>query len=142
MVFEHHDRTPYECARVLAGSISSAYGRRYEAKLLLIKSDINSCVWIIMFLLGVAILLPWNVFITETHFFNARVHIPPYLPTLANNFESLFATVYQISGFITLSLFVLHQKSATFLHFFCFFPAHTKSCLAWPQMGQGGSFSG
>ena len=34
-------------------------------------------VWAIVFLLGVGVLLPWNVFITETAYFNERVHVKP-----------------------------------------------------------------
>ena len=34
--------------------------------------------WILC-LLGVATLLPWNVFITESEFFDIRVHVPTYL---------------------------------------------------------------
>ena len=72
--------------------------------------DAYSAVYVIIFLLGVGVLLPWNIFITETAFFNSRVHAKPYPPELANNFESLFATVFQTSSFLTLSLYVLFQK--------------------------------
>ena len=72
--------------------------------------DSYSIVYIIIFLLGVGVLLPWNIFITETAYFNSRVHVKPYPPELANNFESLFATVFQICSFLTLSLYVLFQK--------------------------------
>ena len=34
-------------------------------------------VWAIVFLLGVGVLLPWNIFITETAYFNKRVHVKP-----------------------------------------------------------------
>ena len=62
--------------------------------------------WSLSFLLGVGILLPWNIFITESRYFDTRVHEPPYPPLLANNFESLFAAVYQGSSCATLTLFV------------------------------------
>ena len=62
--------------------------------------------WSLSFLLGVGILLPWNIFITESRYFDTRVHEPPYPPLLANNFESLFAAVYQGSSCATLTLLV------------------------------------
>ena len=46
-------------------------------------------------LLGVAFLLPWNTFITETEFIGVRVRQPPYFPHLADTFESLVASVFQ-----------------------------------------------
>ncbi|KAK9819625.1 hypothetical protein WJX72_000372 [[Myrmecia] bisecta] len=49
-------------------------------------------VYIILCLLGVATLLPYNVFITETGYFSVRVHQPPYAAGLADNFEAILVT--------------------------------------------------
>lgn len=84
---------------VMAAEVVSLMPKPPRDKLLL--------TWQISFLLGVGILLPWNIFITESRYFDARVHEPPYPPLLANNFESLFAAVYQGSSCLTLTLFVL-----------------------------------
>lgn len=52
-------------------------------------------VWAIMCLLGVATLLPWNVFITETDFFNVRVHVPPTYHAIADGmFENAISIIF------------------------------------------------
>ena len=48
-----------------------------------------------MCLLGVAALLPWNVFITENDFFDVRVHVDPTFPRIADSFESAIVLVFQ-----------------------------------------------
>lgn len=48
----------------------------------------------ILVILGIGTLLPWNVFITETEFFDVRLHVEPSSPTIANNFISLFGLVF------------------------------------------------
>lgn len=50
--------------------------------------------YIILVLLGVGTLLPWNVFITEKEFFDIRLHVDPSIPLVANNFISLFGLVF------------------------------------------------
>lgn len=49
----------------------------------------------ILCLLGVATLLPWNVFITENEFFDVRVHQPPTYSALADNFETSIVLIFQ-----------------------------------------------
>lgn len=49
----------------------------------------------ILSLLGVATLLPWNVFITENEYFDVRVHIKPTYPSVADNFESSIVLTFQ-----------------------------------------------
>lgn len=48
----------------------------------------------ILVVLGIGTLLPWNVFITETEFFDVRLHVEPSSPTIANNYISLFGLVF------------------------------------------------
>lgn len=48
----------------------------------------------ILVVLGIGTLLPWNVFITETEFFDVRLHVEPISPTIANNYISLFGLVF------------------------------------------------
>ncbi len=48
-----------------------------------------------MCLLGVATLLPWNVFITENEFFDIRVHVKPTYRSIADNFESAIVLTFQ-----------------------------------------------
>ncbi len=52
-------------------------------------------VYSILSLLGVATLLPWNVFITENEYFDVRVHIKPTYPSVADNFESSIVLTFQ-----------------------------------------------
>lgn len=49
----------------------------------------------ILCLLGVATLLPWNVFITENEFFDIRVHQPPTYHAIADNFETAIVLIFQ-----------------------------------------------
>jgi len=53
-------------------------------------------VYWILCLLGVATLLPWNVFITESEFFDIRVHVPPTYDRVADSFETAIVLVFQI----------------------------------------------
>jgi hypothetical protein len=55
----------------------------------------GSAVYGILCLMGVATLLPWNVFITENEFFNIRVHQPPTYITIADSFETAVVLVFQ-----------------------------------------------
>lgn len=48
----------------------------------------------ILVILGIGTLLPWNVFITETEFFDVRLHVEPSSPAIANNYISLFGLVF------------------------------------------------
>lgn len=48
----------------------------------------------ILIVLGIGTLLPWNVFITETEFFDVRLHVDPAVPAIANNYISLFGLVF------------------------------------------------
>jgi hypothetical protein len=52
-------------------------------------------VWSIFCLLGVAALLPWNVFITVNDYFDVRVHAPPTYASLADGFENAIVIVFQ-----------------------------------------------
>lgn len=49
----------------------------------------------ILCLLGVATLLPWNVFINENEYFDVRVHVKPTYLNIADNFESAIVLVFQ-----------------------------------------------
>ena len=55
----------------------------------------SSSVYWILCLLGVATLLPWNVFITESEFFDIRVHVLPTYGSIADSFETAIVLVFQ-----------------------------------------------
>ena len=40
-------------------------------------------------------MLPWNVFITESEFFDIRVHVPPTYGSIADSFETAIVLVFQ-----------------------------------------------
>ena len=52
-------------------------------------------VYWILCLLGVATLLPWNVYITESEFFDIRVHVPPTYNGIADSCETAIVLVFQ-----------------------------------------------
>ena len=52
-------------------------------------------VYWILCLLGVATLLPWNVFITESEFFDIRVHVSPTYDRIADSCETAIVLVFQ-----------------------------------------------
>ena len=51
-------------------------------------------VWAIMCLLGIATLLPWNVFISFSGFFNVRVHVDPTYQAIADGFENAISIIF------------------------------------------------
>ena len=55
----------------------------------------SSMVYWILCLLGVATLLPWNVFITESEFFDIRVHVSPTYDRIADSCETAIVLVFQ-----------------------------------------------
>ncbi len=52
-------------------------------------------VYWILCLLGVATLLPWNVFITESEFFDIRVHVSPTYDKIADSAETAIVLAFQ-----------------------------------------------
>jgi hypothetical protein len=50
-----------------------------------------------MALLGLANLLPWNVFISQPEYFNVRVHQLPTLQALADGVETAIVIVFQLT---------------------------------------------
>lgn len=61
-------------------------------------------VYFIFVLLGIATLLPWNVFVTETEFYDVRLHIPPYPEFVASNFLSVFGLIFNTSSLLALGI--------------------------------------
>ena len=49
----------------------------------------------IVVLQGLASAVPWNVFVTESEYLALRVHRPPFLDLIADNFESVNNIVSQ-----------------------------------------------
>lgn len=60
-----------------------------------------TCRWLlayaIMVLQGLASAIPWNVYITETEYFNLRAHQPPTQQLLADNLETIELLVSQFA---------------------------------------------
>lgn len=57
-----------------------------------------------MLLLGCGTLLPWNVVITEKEFFDVRLHQLPSWAAVADNFPSLFGSIFTGANLSTLLL--------------------------------------
>ncbi|CAK0783744.1 hypothetical protein CVIRNUC_006943 [Coccomyxa viridis] len=72
--------------------------------------DRSSSVYWILCLLGVATLLPWNVFITESEFFDIRVHVPPTYGSIADSFETAIVLVFQFINFFALLALIPLQR--------------------------------
>ncbi|KAK9821266.1 hypothetical protein WJX74_005355 [Apatococcus lobatus] len=73
-------------------------------------ADRASLVYIIMVLLGLATLLPYNVFLTETEYFTVRGHQAPYPRSLADQFETWAVNIYMITNLAGyLGSFPLHR---------------------------------
>ncbi|CAL5222718.1 g5121 [Coccomyxa viridis] len=82
--------------------------------------DRSRVVYWILCLLGVATLLPWNVFITESEFFDIRVHVPPTYDKIADSAETAIVLVFQFVNFFALLVLIplqrcipLHQQVMT-----------------------------
>ncbi|CAL8462012.1 g1543 [Coccomyxa elongata] len=82
--------------------------------------DKGKVVYGILCLLGVATLLPWNVFITENEFFDIRVHVKPTYRSIADNFESAIVLTFQFVNFLALLALVPLQR---------FIPLHQQMLL-------------
>ena len=54
--------------------------------------------WLILMLLGVGSLTPWNAFITPTDYYRLRLRGSQY----ASSFETIFTTAFTLMGFITI----------------------------------------
>lgn len=65
----------------------------------------------IMVLQGLASAIPWNVYITETEYFNLRAHQPPTQQLLADNLETIELLVSQFANVIGFALYLPLQDA-------------------------------
>lgn len=73
-------------------------------------TDKYGIVYVIFVLLGTAILLPWNVFLTEKEFYDVRFQVKPYDNFVADNFMSLFALSFNTLNLLALAFLIKYQK--------------------------------